>query len=381
MPRRVRTWADDRSASASPPASEVKGDTLARVSDAEPRVARNRRPRRLRLRHRPGRSHAALPRAAADRATPPTDRFVLVNGFDAWVETPAGRFALSVAGLRPGRGHPDGVARASTASRSSPGRPGPTRSRTARDRAGAPRAQGRRGGGRCRGGSAREGAVALEVRPFLSGRDYHSLHHENPAFRFDADDAADGSRALPPVRGRPRGRFPVQRHLRRTPPIGTATSSTRRSAPAGSTSRRTSPRRACSASTSRRATPCCSWPPRDTRRPWRRSPEAAVEHATAAERRRRADFAEPARALRRRVPRAPRRGPDHRGRLPVVHRLGPRHVHRAARPVPGDRPARRGRADPASSGPGAVSEGMLPNFFPDADKRRSSTRSTRRSGI
>ncbi len=34
--------------------------------------------------------HAALPRAAADRAPPPTDRFVLVNGFDAWVETPAG---------------------------------------------------------------------------------------------------------------------------------------------------------------------------------------------------------------------------------------------------------------------------------------------------
>jgi predicted glycogen debranching enzyme len=34
--------------------------------------------------------------------------------------------------------------------------------------------------------------VKLIVRPFLSGRDYHSLHHENPAFRFDA--TTDGDR-------------------------------------------------------------------------------------------------------------------------------------------------------------------------------------------
>ena len=29
----------------------------------------------------------------------------------------------------------------------------------------------------------------LAVRPLVSGRDYHALHHENPAFRFDADVA------------------------------------------------------------------------------------------------------------------------------------------------------------------------------------------------
>ncbi|AQH00861.1 glycogen debranching protein [Burkholderia sp. KK1] len=29
-------------------------------------------------------------------------------------------------------------------------------------------------------------AIKLEVRPLLSGRDYHALHHENPAFSFDA---------------------------------------------------------------------------------------------------------------------------------------------------------------------------------------------------
>src|SRR6185369_13768829 len=27
--------------------------------------------------------------------------------------------------------------------------------------------------------------ITLRVRPFLSGRDYHALHHENPAFGFD----------------------------------------------------------------------------------------------------------------------------------------------------------------------------------------------------
>jgi predicted glycogen debranching enzyme len=31
--------------------------------------------------------------------------------------------------------------------------------------------------------------VWLNVRPLMSGRDYHSLHHENSAFRFDADVA------------------------------------------------------------------------------------------------------------------------------------------------------------------------------------------------
>ena len=31
------------------------------------------------------------------------------------------------------------------------------------------------------------GPVTLRVRPFLSGRDYHSMHHENGAFRFAAD--------------------------------------------------------------------------------------------------------------------------------------------------------------------------------------------------
>src|SRR5439155_17953641 len=36
-------------------------------------------------------------------------------------------------------------------------------------------------------GAAPASKVRLSVRPFLSGRDYHSLHHENPAFCFDAE--------------------------------------------------------------------------------------------------------------------------------------------------------------------------------------------------
>src|SRR2546428_5726113 len=33
--------------------------------------------------------------------TPPTGRMVLVNGFDAWIETPAGRFELTHKTMRP----------------------------------------------------------------------------------------------------------------------------------------------------------------------------------------------------------------------------------------------------------------------------------------
>lgn len=36
------------------------------------------------------------------------------------------------------------------------------------------------------GGASASGAFTLKVRPLLSGRDYHALHHENPAFNFNA---------------------------------------------------------------------------------------------------------------------------------------------------------------------------------------------------
>src|SRR5262245_25391376 len=43
--------------------------------------------------------------------TPPTGRYVLVNGFDAWVETQAGRFALTSQLYAPHVVYPDGEQR------------------------------------------------------------------------------------------------------------------------------------------------------------------------------------------------------------------------------------------------------------------------------
>ena len=40
--------------------------------------------------------------------TPPTGRMVLVNGIEAWLETPGGRFALSAQRYAPDVVHPDG---------------------------------------------------------------------------------------------------------------------------------------------------------------------------------------------------------------------------------------------------------------------------------
>src|SRR5713101_3877527 len=42
--------------------------------------------------------------------TPPTGRIVLVNGFDAWVDTPGGSFALSTQRYAQDVLHPDGAA-------------------------------------------------------------------------------------------------------------------------------------------------------------------------------------------------------------------------------------------------------------------------------
>ena len=118
--------------------------------------------------------------------TPPTGRFVLVNGFDAWVETPAGSFAISSQLYPPDVIHPDGAQRLE-----------------AFDTDPWPRWRFRLEDGTCIEQEifVRHGAslialswrlceprtdVALRLQPFLSGRDYHALHHENPVFHFDA---------------------------------------------------------------------------------------------------------------------------------------------------------------------------------------------------
>lgn len=116
--------------------------------------------------------------------TPPTSRIVLVNGYEAWVETPTGVFALSSQRYAPDVVYPDGVQRIESFE------PHPW-----------PRWTYRLEDGtridhelfvphgfsmavlswRVRDANSH---VTLIVRPFLSGRNYHELHHENAVFQF-----------------------------------------------------------------------------------------------------------------------------------------------------------------------------------------------------
>jgi predicted glycogen debranching enzyme len=123
--------------------------------------------------------------------TPPTGRVVLVNGFDAWIETPSGRYALTSQRYAPDIISPDGTERIVEFTHE----PWP------------------KWKFRCEDGTEVEQELFVEagkstctvlwrilgerrdvklfVRPFLSGRDYHGLHRENPNFRFDAHIHAD----------------------------------------------------------------------------------------------------------------------------------------------------------------------------------------------
>jgi predicted glycogen debranching enzyme len=126
--------------------------------------------------------------------TPPTGRFVLVNGFDAWLETPNGKFALTSQNYSPGVVHPEGAQRVVDFTSE------PWPSWVFRFEDGTELAQ--------EIFASREAELTavtwrvlgncekakLFVRPFISGRDYHSLHHENPAFRFEA--AQNGDKVL-----------------------------------------------------------------------------------------------------------------------------------------------------------------------------------------
>src|SRR5437773_9096344 len=120
--------------------------------------------------------------------TPPAGRMVLVNGFDAWVETSSGTVALSSQRYGPDVIHPDGATRIETFEYE----PWPRwRYKIDNDlfveqELFVPK-----------GESAvfiswklvsnRDADVKLKLRPFLSGRDFHSTQHENGSFKFVAD--------------------------------------------------------------------------------------------------------------------------------------------------------------------------------------------------
>jgi len=133
--------------------------------------------------------------------TPPTGRVVLVNGLETFIETAAGTFALSSQRYAPDVIHPDGASHI-TSFRSEPWPtwdfdfPDGTRimQETFIEHA--------------------EGAtvviwtltngqgVALRARPLMSGRDYHSMHHENGAFRFAAG-GGEAAVSFAPYDGQP----------------------------------------------------------------------------------------------------------------------------------------------------------------------------------
>jgi predicted glycogen debranching enzyme len=117
---------------------------------------------------------------------PPTGRIVLVNGFEARVETSGGDFALSTQHYAPDVVHPRGLDSLVAFTHE----PWPTW--TFRGPAGIELVHecivDRVDGSvllawRLARGDA---PAALQVRPLLSGRDYHALMRENPAFDFSA---------------------------------------------------------------------------------------------------------------------------------------------------------------------------------------------------
>ncbi len=140
--------------------------------------------------------------------TPPTGRMVLVDGLEVWAETEAGSFALSSQRYDSAGGdvvHPDGSSRL-VGFESEPWPAWRFRVPTSEH-------------AECivvqeifAAGTTTvvrwfledgRGSVRLCVRPLLSGRDYHSLHHENPAFDFTPERKATGHWIWRPYQGVP----------------------------------------------------------------------------------------------------------------------------------------------------------------------------------
>jgi predicted glycogen debranching enzyme len=133
---------------------------------------------------------------------PPTDRVVLVNGFEAWIELPGGSLPLSTQHYAPDVVYPRGLDHLAAFSTE----PWPTWTFLGPD--GIEIVQecvvDRVDGSvvltwRLTG---RAPSAPLRVRPLLSGRDYHALMRENPAFSF-TPGGAGGNVTWRPYAGMP----------------------------------------------------------------------------------------------------------------------------------------------------------------------------------
>lgn len=132
-------------------------------------------------------------------AATPRGRFVLVNGVEVWIVTAQGRVALSSQFYDPGVVHPDGAERIAAFSHD----PWPTW--TFRLPGGGTVTQEVRAlpGGGVVMRWCRPAGTGLEVRPLVSGRDYHALTRQNDAARTENLAGAPGALRLHPHDGVP----------------------------------------------------------------------------------------------------------------------------------------------------------------------------------
>ncbi len=123
---------------------------------------------------------------------PPAGRMALANGFDAWVETPRGTFAISSQRYNPNVVHPDGASRIESFEYE----PWPRwRYKIDNDLVIEQELFVPKGESAAfiswKLVSPNDDNLKLKVRPFLSGRDFHSTHHENGSFRFEAEQKGE----------------------------------------------------------------------------------------------------------------------------------------------------------------------------------------------
>ena len=135
---------------------------------------------------------------------PPVGRMVLVNGFDAWVETARGTFAISSQRYGADVVHPDGASRIESFEYE----PWPRwryridNDLTIEQELFVPKGEsavfvswrvvaGIDDAGQPASPTSATADVKLRVRAFLSDRDFHSTHHENGSFKFSADQSGE----------------------------------------------------------------------------------------------------------------------------------------------------------------------------------------------